>query len=89
MTDLNISELRKLALAATSGPWNAVGESVRRGRSNICARVTAGDQLNLGPMMERQRANAAFIAAANPQTFLELLRLAEIGRRVEAGEVNF
>lgn len=71
--------LRELAMAATPGPWrtHSAGTSddgvVRtiRDQSKMSREVaitTTGDVTD-----EREAANTEFIAAANPQTILELL----------------
>ena len=70
---IDINELRQSAQAATPGPWMidyvGVGFEVAAGES-----VIAQSQQVQGDMRHKARkANAAFIAAANPATVLELL----------------
>lgn len=70
---IDTKELRQLAQAATPGPWMidyvGVGFEVAAGES-----VIAQSQQIQGDMRHKARkANAAFIAAANPATISELL----------------
>lgn len=77
LTSEQIDELERLALAATPGPW-AVDALQIGARFNIelpdgseaiaMSQQLAGDRLG-----EKRGANAAFIAAANPQTVLALI----------------
>lgn len=66
-----VEELERLAKAATPGPWMStqsnVGEAVQ-----VTARPIVGAQyVAEGIFLKR---DAAYIAAANPQAILELLR---------------
>ena len=72
MTDL--TTLRRLAEAATPGPWQADGPYVSYGILSV-----AGAQIDIA-MPDRQAiANAAYTAAMNPATTLALLdELAEL-----------
>ena len=77
---IDINELRRLTQAATPGPWMidyvGVGFEVAAGES-----VIAQSQQIRGDMRHKARkANAAFIAAANPAVMIELLD------RLEAAE---
>ena len=75
MTQEQINELRKLAEAATPGPWNT--------SPGGCG-IIGPDKQWLGGMndwvceyseeMTQSENNAAFIAAANPAAVLELIR---------------
>lgn len=87
MTDL--TELKRLAEAATPGPWAArPGDGVLDGRSKFETKrhvlIYALDDCDTHPiadascnhtcrMPDEQEANAAFIAAANPATFLSII----------------
>lgn len=74
-TDAQIAELRRLAEAATPGPWHdgAAG--------NFRVYGPDGRDVHSGPIAEvahrrdptTRRSNAAYIAAANPQAVLALL----------------
>lgn len=85
-----LTKLRELAEAATSGPW--IGEpnsdfALAEGSTTITAQtrkdaglidiaeVWSTDTLDANPSQFNldQRANAAFIVAANPQTIIRLL----------------
>lgn len=55
----------------TPGPWRAVRNEVHVGKRRICANVTAGESLGLGPELERAYENARLIAAA-PRMLHEL-----------------
>ena len=62
------AELRRLAIAATPGPWTADGDLVAQPRGHYRIPICGGDQCNfLIPV------DAEFIAAANPMTVLALL----------------
>ena len=87
MTDL--TELKRLAEAATPGPWVArPGDGALDGRSRFETKrhvlIYAEDDCDTHPiadascnhtcrMPEEQEDNAAFIAAANPATVLDLI----------------
>ena len=68
MTDEQRAELKRLAEAATSGPWSSMGEFdtqhvVRAGKQMVCNTLHGNDEVN-----------ALYIAAANPVAVLDLLR---------------
>lgn len=76
---MNDAELRKLALAATEGPWE------HHKRTNVCSTVSSIGGPNhpdrpravcVNPHYGKTRfdkTDAAYIAAANPETIIELL----------------
>lgn len=75
---IDINELRRLAQAATPGPWYATGKLTRY----VEARIDGGliqEVAACGPTKAdggygpQQEANASLIAAANPATISELL----------------
>ena len=59
----------------TPGPWKAVRNEVHVGGRRICAYVTSGASLGIGPDLERSYANARLIAAA--PDLLEALQMAK------------
>ena len=63
---MNIEELKRLAEAATPGPWFAAVSS----NMNNSVHVSMGIICNTGKNID----DAAFIAAANPTAILELIR---------------
>ena len=73
---MNDAELRKLALAATGGPWHrsVTGSLVMQSKTST---HTFAEPLfsTFEPRCptESKTANAAYIAAANPQAVIELL----------------
>jgi len=85
---IDIEELRRLAQMATPGPWMidyvGVGFEVAAGES-----VIAQSQQIQGDMCHKTRkANAAFIAAANPAAISELIdRLEEAEKERDAAEL--
>lgn len=83
MTDLNKQELRRLAEAASPGPWRQCGAD-KDSKSCACGQIwsTSVDELvaevfagaeALGAPAAGAGCNARFIAKANPATILELL----------------
>ena len=74
MTDTK--ELRKLAEAATPGPWNYYDDSLSTGRIEIVALGKTVTRIYRS-VPEEDGANAEFIAAANPQTIIALLDTTE------------
>jgi Ead/Ea22-like protein len=88
------TELRKLAEAATPGPWQVInghypGFREIEGPSFRVSIVMSATNLTFSDGTQRET-DAAFIAAANPQTILELLDKidqlqAEIDRRFGIG----
>jgi hypothetical protein len=90
MTDVNKAELRRLAEAATPGKWLTDGDEVGIVGGNVIgAYVAQKDGGRIGqafvnclvPTAEKCRANAAFIAAANPAAVLSLLDECESGEQ--------
>lgn len=81
MTGVNKAELRRLAEAATPGQWVTEDEDISIGGNVIGVYVAHEDGGRIGqafanclvPTDEKCRANAAFIAAANPAVVLSLL----------------
>ena len=71
MTDTK-EELRKLAEAATPGPWNYYDDSLSTGRIEIVALGKTVTRIYRS-VPEEDGANAEFIAAANPKTVIALL----------------
>jgi hypothetical protein len=74
-----VDDLRRLAEAATPGPWETIGNLVCRGLGGV-ARVendgtdySTGEPLSDEAIEATEQADAAYIAAANPQTILALL----------------
>lgn len=61
-------ELRKLAEAATPGPW-----TIHFGLEGDVLVKRHGIYVNVAAAHDKPKANAAYIAAANPQTVLGLL----------------
>ena len=72
---MNTTELKRLAEAATPGPWKSQLSSVKKGARNIAPHIHAGESLPIGEDVKRGNANAAYIAAANPAAILELLAI--------------
>ena len=77
MTDTN--ELRRLAQAATKGPWVSQGRYIGTPR-HMSYIGEVRDQCGNWSDTEKSRSDAAYIAAANPTTINELLN------RIEAAE---
>ena len=78
---MNIEELKRLAEAATPGPW------VSHPKGYYGAVCRADDQYDLVAVTHGQRrnnvlANEAYIAAANPATILELIRQLQAAREI-------
>lgn len=70
---MNFDELEKLAKAATPGPWEAF---FMFGSDDLPAEILAGDGTSVCTVDENAvnpTPNFRFIAAANPQTVLELI----------------
>ncbi|QGZ42682.1 hypothetical protein IP92_04903 [Pseudoduganella flava] len=81
-----IEELKRLAEAATPGPWVATGPSFGNPKPAFLNEVVAGDNTDdevcIAPEWDEdfwpeRSANMEFIAAANPAAVLELIALAE------------
>ncbi len=75
-------KLRQLASAATPGPWESEAAATRVGALHRVTYAAAADGMNAGARFVvanaegtegNDRNNAAFIAAANPATFLAML----------------
>ena len=81
MTDVNKAQLRRLAEAATPGQWVTEDEDFSLGGNVIGVYVAHQDGGRIGqafanclvPTDAKCRANAAFMAAANPAAVLSLL----------------
>lgn len=87
---MDLDKMKALALAATPGPWSAIEwtcaapTTVRAGAVGI----TVADTTGHGRNSEVCAIDAAFIAAANPATVLELI--AEVERlRVESANLQY
>lgn len=87
MTPDNLEDLRKLAEAATPGPYiqngrnvNSTGTWSSRGRTYIARVGSEPFKFHTRPTQEQCLANAAFIAACDPSTILALIE------RVRAAE---
>lgn len=82
---IDMNELRLLAQAATPGPWHLHQDGLNHGFPRGVMEINAGDwqafagawAISGGKPSEEGAANAAFIAAANPATVIELLDLLE------------
>jgi len=78
MTDAELDALEAAAKAATPGPWEEVKGNwsfdilTRKATSKITALYDCSD-LSVPRAEEMTQKNAAFIAAANPATVLELI----------------
>lgn len=69
----DLEELRRLANAATTGPWKAI-QSANGERRFVCETATGLDLFVADcSMLDEGKGNATFVAAANPQTVLSLL----------------
>lgn len=87
MNEKDIQRLKTLAKVAQDGEWNAVGARSKgycitgdsfRNRTNI---VTSCDEYgHFGPI--HSKANAEYIAAANPDTILKLIAQAELAKGI-------
>ena len=76
---IDINELRRLAQAATPGPWVSQGRYIGT-PSHMSYIGEVRDQCGNWSDTEKSRADSAFIAAANPAAITELLD------RLEAAE---
>lgn len=86
MTDIDLAKLRGLAEKATPGPFDV--ERRDQGDGDIHYIVHGGPNGDdfawcLDSLDRRAKSNAAFIAAANPQTVLALVAVVEAAQRVE------
>jgi hypothetical protein len=66
----NLTELKKLAEAATPGPWwcgDHIKENIYAGSNTAPARISRTNNL----------LNSRFITAANPQTILQMIAVME------------
>ena len=89
---IDINKLRRLAQAATPGPWYATGKLTRY----VEARIDGGliqEVAACGPTKAdggygpQQEANARLIAAANPATISELLDRLEAAEKSDAESI--
>lgn len=89
MTDIeksnDLEELRSIALAATPGPWNWVGDLSMNEASlespSEEGYVLSAYGLHTEGFVDVGESDAAFIAAANPATVLALLDRLEAAER--------
>lgn len=72
----NLTELKKLAEAATPGPWSAYDDSRSTGRMEITAMGKTVARIYKSVPAE-DWPNACFIAAANPQALLQMIAVME------------
>lgn len=72
----NLTELKKLAEAATPGSWTAYDDTSSTGRIEIVAIGKTLARIYRSVPAE-DWPNAAFIAAANPQTILQMISVME------------
>lgn len=84
---LDLDELERLTKAATPGPWT-IGYSDGSGKfdaeeERFCLVDQPTDDVILHAKLCYREADAQLIAALNPQTALELIRLARLGRERE------
>lgn len=78
---IETTELERLAKAAMPGPW--VAEGIRPNMIVVFSGETPGSG-RLSPCMlmdDNQEANAAYIAAANPETILHLIAMLNAAER--------
>jgi hypothetical protein len=75
MNDADLKRLRELAEAATPGPWMAINHQKHLGDHNVEQAWWSVDSKGgrIADIERHKAANAAFIAAANPQTVIALL----------------
>lgn len=78
--DIDLNALHLLALSATPGPWFQVGQPWNHKGDFVCAGsedphigTYVCDTEDIDGEVENSYENAAFIAAANPRTIVELL----------------
>ena len=78
---MNTDKLRELALAATEGDWSLHKHATAHVHADGRTIASCGGyQTNFTNESKQNKANAAYIAAANPTAILELLdALREIG----------
>lgn len=78
MSTENLTNLRKIAEEATSGPWTEFHENGTPGEYEAfnCPPATGAMLLNYAPMEQRAK-DSRFIATFDPPTVLELLDRAE------------
>ena len=88
MTDLNLTELRKVAEAATPGVWKLWGMSVmadQDGTSNVDTAVSVAHTLYRDEHGKPRTWDAQHIATFDPPTVLALLdRVAELESQLRA-----
>ena len=81
MTDLNLTKLREIAVAATDGPWNL--HTLRTDETHDI-RGSIDDEANIVIYAECEDADADHIAAFDPPTVLALIDEIEWLRRIRA-----
>ena len=92
---IDTKELRRLAQAATPGPWWVNQDGLNHGFERGVLEINANDwhalagawAINGAKPSEEGAANAAFIAAANPAVINELLDRLEAAEK-EANKIN-
>ena len=70
---MDIDKLKKIAEAATPGPWYATPHPECRGANWRVGTRPSTDWVNFGQIAYMSGANARFVAAFNPRVALELL----------------
>ena len=83
---IDINSLRRLAQAATKGPWVSQGRYIGTPR-HMSYIGEVRDQCGNWSDTEKSRSDAAYIAAANPTTINELLDRLEEAEK-EANKIN-
>lgn len=85
MSDIDVARLRSLAEAATPGPWRRTDSGDRHWLRDVRDTTNRGVAWCGTLHVEQAHADAAYIAAANPQTMLAILdRIAELERTAAA-----
>ena len=85
MTDLNLTKLRKIAEAATPGPWNL--HTLRTDETHDI-RGSIDDEANIVIYAECEDADAAHVATFDPPTVLALIDEVEQLRAVAEAKVE-
>ena len=83
MTDAELSALESAARAATPGPWKAVGQCVADSDRYVLANCNTN--FSKGQVVS----NAAYIAAANPASILELIAELRQARAERDALINY
>lgn len=81
-----MTDLRKLAEAATPGPWHMLGEDYDPFQYQV---FTVDHNRLVAHLWPPEKANAAFVAAASPDVILGLLDENERLRAALIGLANF